>query len=911
MKAWKSFFRLAVMRALLAFISWLAISRGLMVTTCAAVNPVVFVTQPPIPRELNSSVSNTFLSVVSIFGNQLADTTHAARGGDLWLLTTNQGLVNLTRAAGFGTNGVQHGVGIDVRDPQIHWSGQKVLFSMVDGAPVSAADTNRFYWQLYELTNLNAVIANTNTKPVIIKVAGQPTNADNVTPCYATDGRIIFMSDLAYNGAFAALDEYKGQPTLTGTYSLDPATGDFKMIEHTPSGAFNPFNDSFGRLILTRWDHLSQDPLAADDRLGITNNGVVSLNGSFDYLAEVLGAGTQATNLVETFPEPRKFDTNYTAQLGVNGVDFNLFLPWALDQNGGNEEVLNHVGRHEFFNPMVQSFVGDTNLVTFTNLAHRTASGVLSANTNFFAAFLQITEDPRTNGLYWGVQAADVAIFGGSHTAGQLLTFTGGAGVNPTNMVVTYITAPGTVSPAGAGPGNANTLGLFRNPLPMSDGRLIAVYTPLASSTSFGFDTNLGSETLPVSQYHFRLMTLTNGSAYWTTNQYLTGGILNTSIYWSGSVLVTNQATAWELQPVEVRVRPVPAPVVTGVAAVEQQVFIEEGVDLPLFQADLAQRNLALVISRNVTARDSADKQQPYNLRVPGGVSSIANGGKVYDISHLQFLQADYLRGYSNGWNGVMQPGRRVLATPLHASTNFNYASSKTNAPMGGTEILSDGSQATFIPANRAVTWHLTGTNNNDSVVKERYWISFRPGEVRTCANCHGINAVDQLGRPTPTNAPLALRQLLRLWKTNAANAYPLTVNNGSGSGNWGAGTVLTLTAAPAPSGMTFAGWNGATVSNAAVATTLFVMLTNAVTLTAVYTNLPMPVVSQFQAQLGAGSFTLSAVVAANQLWILQGSTNLTTWHDMATNLAGAGGSVSFTNAIGNAPQTFYRVRSP
>src|SRR6266705_734961 len=98
-------------------------------------NPIVFVTQPPIPRELNSSVSNTFLSVVTIFGNHLADTAHAARGGDLWLMTTNLGRVNLTRNGGFGTNGIQAGVGIAVRDPQIHWNGKKVLFSMVVGAP--------------------------------------------------------------------------------------------------------------------------------------------------------------------------------------------------------------------------------------------------------------------------------------------------------------------------------------------------------------------------------------------------------------------------------------------------------------------------------------------------------------------------------------------------------------------------------------------------------------------------------------------------------------------------------------------------------------------------------------------------------------------------------------------------------
>jgi hypothetical protein len=866
-------------------------------------NPIVFVTQPPIPRELNSTVSNTFLSVVTVFGNQLADTAHAARGGDLWLMKTNGALANLTRTAGFGTNGVQHGVGIDVRDPQIHWLGKKVLFSMVVGAPTNASDARSFFWQLYELTNLDAVIAS-SAAPAITKVQNQPTNCNNVTPCYATDSRIIFMSDRAYAG-FAALDEYKGQPTVTGTYSLDPATGDLKMLQHTPSGAFNPFVDSFGRLILTRWDHLSQDPLAADDRLGRTN-GSLSPNGAFNYFTEAANSPTH-TNILETFPEPRKFDTNATAALGVSGNDFNLFLPWALDPNGGNEEVLNHVGRHEFqTNGMFQSFLADTNLVTYSNLTQRVASGVNSANTNTLVALFQIVEDPRTNGLYWGVSAPDISIFGGSHSAGQILTLTGGQGVNPTNMIVTAITAPQTASPTTAG-----TLGLYRNPLPMSDGKILAAWTPRATtSTTFGFDTNIGTASLPVSQYQFRLMTLTNSGGTWTTNQFLTTGISSTNIYWDGATLVTNLATLWELQPVEVRVKNIPAPAQAGVAAIEQQVFAEENVDLPTFQADLAQRNLALCISRNVTARDAADKQQPYNLRVPGGANSIANSGKIYDITHLQFFQADYLRGYSNGWNGALQPGRRILAVPMHTTTNVNYASSKTNAPAGGTEIFSDGSQATFIPANRAVTWQLTGTNNNDSVVKERYWLSFKPGEVRTCANCHGINDRDQLGRTAPTNAPLALRQLLRQWRTNAANSYTLTVSNGTGAGNFGAGSIVALTANAAPSGKLFAGWTGG-VSNAAATTTTFIMPTNAATVTAVFTNLPAPQFSGSQFS-GGTNLVFTCAAAANQPWVLQSSTDLVAWVSVSTNFASPGGGLTFSNLFNVAvPRSFFRVKSP
>jgi hypothetical protein len=861
-------------------------------------NSILFVTQPPIPRELNSVVSNTFLSVVTIFGNQQADTGHAARGGDLWLMTTNQRLINLTRRGGFGTNGIQHGNGISVRDPHVHWSGKKALFSMVVGAPTNSSDARLFFWQLYEVTNLNAVIANTNIVPAIVPVPNQSTNYNNITPCYATDGRIIFTSDRPFNDQahlYPELDEYKGNPTVSGTYSLDPATGNVKMLQHTPSGAFNPFVDSFGRLILTRWDHLTQDPAATDDRLHRATNG------SLNFLSEAINAFT-STNILESFPEPRNFDTNYTAQLGVNGNSFNMFLPWQLDQDGGNEELLNHVGRHELLPVMNKSFTADTNLVTFTNLTSRDASGVITANTNTLAAFFQITEDPRTNGLYWGVSAQDISVLGGNHSAGQILTLNGGPTVNPTNMIVNNITPI-------SGANGPNAFGLFRNPLPMSDGTIISVFTDTING---GWDTNIGTASMPLSKFHFRLYTLTPSGSLWTTNITLTGnGIQNTSIYWDGPMLVTNNATLWELQPVEVRARPIPVPQKSSVGPIEQQVFAEESVDLSTFQADLAARGLALSISRNVTARDAGDKQQPYNLRIPGGTNSIANGGKVYDITHLQFFQADYLRGYTYGTTNI-QPGRRILAIPMHDTTAFNYVSKKTNAPVGGTELMSDGSQATVVPANRAMTWQLTGTNSNDSVVKERYWISFRPGEIRTCANCHGINGKDQIGRLPPSNPPLALREFLRLWKTNAASGYTLTVNNGSGGGMFGAGSILSLIANPAPSGMAFLQWSGAGVSNVLAPTTTFIMPKNDAAVSALYTNLPSPLITGYQAVNGGTTISITAQAYSNQAWILQSSTDLVNWTNINTNSSSGLSSVQFTIPIqaGN-PESFFRITAP
>ncbi len=862
-------------------------------------NPVVFVTQVPIPREINGNVSNTFLSVVSLFGNHLADTARAGRGGDLWLMTTNGGLVNLTRGAGFGTNGSQDGVGIAARDPAIHWGGSKALFSMVVGAPTNASDTTTFAWQLYEVTNLGAVIANTNTKPVIALVSNQPAGFNNVSPAYGTDGRIIFMTDRPHNGAmhlYPTREEYKGHPTVTGTWSLDSATGNLRLLNHTPSGAFNPIVDSFGRIIETRWDHLVQDSNAVDDRLGRATNG------SVNFTAEAAGAGT-SPNTVETFPEPRNFDTNALAVAGVRGMSFNFFFPWMLPESGGAEELLNHVGRHEISQSVLGTFTNDANLINFTNPATRPLQGIRSSNTNFFLNFFQIAEDPRNPGTYFGVDAPDFSPVGGSHTAGQIMTLTGPPNMNPTNMVISYVTAKSTFNP--------NALGIFRNPLPMSDGTLIAAFTSTPGSQ---LDTNVGTAAFPDAIYKFKLAILaTNVSSggFFTTNRFLTSGLTNVVSYWDGSTRVTHTNALWELQPVEVRSRVVPAPWQPGIDPIEQQVFDEEGVDLPTFQADLAKRGVALVVSRNVTSRDAADKQQPYNLRVPGGAQTIGtNSGRIYDITHLQYLQADYLRGYSNN-APVIQPGRRALAVPMHDTSTLNRPSSKPNAPAGGAELFPDGSQAALLPANRALTWHLTGTTN-ESLVKERYWVTFRPGEVRTCANCHGINDRDQAGQTAPTNPAQALRDLLRHWKTNAANAYTLSITNGTGGGSFGAGSIVALTASATPSGKAFSHWIGAGISNNASPTTLVTMPAADAAVVAVFTNLPSPAITTWQMSGTPGFLTLNAQASANRLWAVQSSTNLVNWVSFSTSSASPAGLLQLQLPFDtNQARMFYRLQSP
>ncbi len=709
-------------------------------------NPILFVTQVPIPTELNATtVSNVVVSVVTPLGNHLADTAHAARGNDLWIRYPNGALTNLTRAAGYGVLGAQHTNGIAVRQPAMHWSGTKAIFSMVVGSPRFAGDTNKFFWQLYEISNF----VNSASAPVITKVPNQPTNYNNVSPAYGTDERIIFTCDRPRDGSphlYPQLDEYNDIPTVTGLWSLDPATGNLFMLNHTPSGAFTPFVDSFGRLIFTRWDHLVQDRNATMDRLG------TSSNGTFNFADETAGSSYNTNNRAEIFPEPRTFDTTNLAALGVHGNAFNSFFPWQITEDGTGEELLNHIGRHELMQSFLQSFTNDPNLITNFATARINTNGL--PTTNYLNNFLQICEDPTNAGTYFGIDAVDF----GTHGAGQILTITGPPGRNPdftaTNaMFITYITPKSTSQPT-------SSAGFNKSPMPMTDGTLVAVH-----SSANVADSQQGSAAFPKSLYDFRLMTFQKVGGFYQPNQFLTAGLTNPVSYWNGSTLVTYTNQLWELDPVEVRSRNKPTRISSPINPIEKQVFDDEGVDVATMQNYLRANNLAIIVSRNVTTRDRVDKQQPYNLKVawPTSTTLTTNtSGKIYDIGYLQLLQADQIRGLTYG-GATPIPGRRVLAQPMHEPVLDNLP--LTNAPQGSIKIADDGSLAAFVPARRAMTWHLTDTNGL-SVVKERYWVTFQPGEIRTCTSCHGLNSKDQANQNVPTNAPMALRDLLRYWKT-------------------------------------------------------------------------------------------------------------------------------------------------
>ena len=650
---------------------------------------IMFVTQVPV---------GGFATLSANFSNHTSGADVAPRGGDLMIRYPDASLRYLTREAGFTK--------VAVRQPCVHWSGNKAIFSMIVDGSNSAQGNGR--WQMYEVTGIGK-----GGTAVVTYVPNQPPQYNNISPIYATSDRIIFTTDRPRRGEthlYPQLDEYESKATTTGLWRLDPTSGELLLLEHAPSGVFYPSVDSFGRVIFTKWDHLQRDQQVQWEE---TNPSALYQPFTFsDESAAATKSNTVAG--IETYPEQHEA-ADPGALPNTSTLRFNEFFPWEINEDGTREETLNHVGRHELGGSYTfPVFLDDPNL---------TDQRVDSIHKNTFFlnddGLYHFREDPRDPGTFFATKSPEF----GTPNAGTLVKLTGAPLVNPEDMVLTPVTDPNA---------NFDTAGFFRTPLPMSDGTLIAVYSPTSGATPAAF----------------RLRTLTKSGTY-----YVAGATLTT-----GLTLATK--ALWEFDPIEVIARPRPMARQPVMEDPETSVFTSEGVDIAVMQAWLKSHDLALIISRNVTLRDRGDMQQPYNLRVPGGVQNVPSTGKVYDIAYLQLFEADQLRGYGGTANPT--PGRRPLATPIHGAS---LPAAPVGGPVGSVKLGADGSMAAFVPAQRALSWQLVAPDAK-SVVRERNWVSFQAGEIRTCPVCHGLNRESHGGEPTPTNSPQALRDIVRYWKT-------------------------------------------------------------------------------------------------------------------------------------------------
>ncbi|CAN5458857.1 hypothetical protein BH10BAC5_BH10BAC5_10260 [soil metagenome] len=757
----------------------------LKVDAKALTNPVIFVTQVPTAGGHNA--------IGDPFANHLGNIQNVRRGGDLYILYPDGTLKNITALNGYGStgaNGFQDQNSIAVREPSVSWDGSKALFSMVVGAPTALHQNNNFFWQIYEVSNLGQA-----QSPTIRKINNQPLNYNNVSPFYGTNGRILFTSDIPRNQApylYPQFDEYHGQPTTTGIWSLNENTADMFLLDHSPSGDFSPFIDSYGRVIFSRWDHLRRDG-NVDDEFAQPN---VAKLYPFNFSDETQNAFrnnidyTPGNPGIESFPEPQSSRTDILPA-NLTGQETNLFFPWNINEDGTNMETINHIGRHELIPFFNKNFKDDPNLIGINRFGQGT----------FVQNVLQPREDPANPGTYYGIDANSSQNL---HGAGYVFKMSnaglglGGTPLNSDNTILTYITRTNF------------TFGRYKNILPLQSGTLIASHSDTTSlDNEIGTVSATHDTIYSKCKYSFRLKTLiAETSPYFKANTLLTSLIptKNIKYYNPDTLVVMNAVRLWEIDPCEVYTRSVPTtnPInPSGLPSQETTAIQNAGLTVTQVKNYLTQNNLSLIVSRDVTTRDGHDKQQPFNLRVVDTngthpvnyAQTIGTSGKVYDISHLQIFQADQVRGYKGIGNDINNPlpGRRPIPQPLHDPSVTNPRIN-SNEPVGGVRIFSDGSLAAFVPSRRAVSWQMTDTSKT-AIVRERFWLTFQPGEIVTCNSCHGLNTGDQLNRPRPTNVPLALTSLLNVIRTSVvfANEVSLKVKF-SIQGLWNGSTLTSDT---------------------------------------------------------------------------------------------------------------------
>lgn len=693
--------------------------------------PILFVTQTPLAEDKNGRLS--------AFANHMTQPAKVPRGGDLMLRYPDGSLRNLTRELGYGNEGLQAEKSIAVREPSVHWSGEKALFSMLIGAPSEGESRpqqlEHSKWQIYEISGLNpqAQKPSDHRQPLHIqKLAGQDSRYNNLSPFYGSDDSILFSSDRPRDGSahlYPQLDEYEATPSITGIWKIDLKT-QLHLLNHTPSGAFNPFIDSFGRIIFTRWDHLQQDQLADRDR-DTSYNQVALPFRSFNYASEASDA-KKIADRAEFFPESRVGQTSIFGR--VSAFRSNFFTAWQMNQDGSSEETLNHFGLHELvFGYLTPSFMDDPHLRNQTrDEFHRNQLSIRREGGLF-----HISEDPQKAGLYYAINARE----SGSFTTDTIVRFQADPGVNPEQVSLTAVTSPTKTDNLPEG--------RYRNPIALSDGRLVASHTSIHLPPEI-------EQSLP--ELRLRFLRFDPSKKYSVPGDYLSKGIRKKLSWWDGKQIQNYQGNLWELEAVEVRPRRIPLRASTPLETPERAVLHEENVDERVLRQWLKDQQLALIVTRDQTSRDRADLQQPFNLRVPGGKQSIAQhtpDAKLYDISAFQIVEARQVRAYED------RPGRRNLAQPIE---NFSSINQKAKTLPSSVVIAADGSTAALVPAGRALSWQTTDAKGNP-VVRERNWVTFQAGEIRTCAACHGVNTQNQAGFAPPLNKPEALRTLLQSWK--------------------------------------------------------------------------------------------------------------------------------------------------
>ena len=322
----------------------------------ALANPILFVTQVPIPGD--------FTTVGSAFGNQLAAVDSAARGGDLWIRYPDGTREEPdARRPASATSGMQ-GAGVDrraraVRALERHEGALQHGHRRADAAvSVGRRTTGR---STRSRASARARRRSSARSPISRRTT--TTSARSTAPTTASSSPPTARAAASAISIRSSTSTRRRRPSPASGASIRPPAICACSITRRPD-VFTPSIDSFGRVIFTRWDHLQRDQQADGDAMDGAGYG------TFNYADEIGGRGA---------PRPagsrssRSRAASRTGSAGGHAISqgnsINQFFPWQINEDGTSEETLNHIGRHElhgYFDreherrPDLSEFIGAT-----------------------------------------------------------------------------------------------------------------------------------------------------------------------------------------------------------------------------------------------------------------------------------------------------------------------------------------------------------------------------------------------------------------------------------------------------------------------------------------------------------------------------------------------------------------------
>lgn len=131
---------------------------------------------------------------------------------------------------------------VGIADVQLHWDADRLLFASAVPVRLPSADTI-YSWQIHE------VGMDGNGFKLISKVT-EP-DLEFADPCYLPDGRILFTTNIGYNG----IPCENGLRTIHNLALYNPANGELRKISFDQDGNWSPSVLNNGRIMYTRWEY--------------------------------------------------------------------------------------------------------------------------------------------------------------------------------------------------------------------------------------------------------------------------------------------------------------------------------------------------------------------------------------------------------------------------------------------------------------------------------------------------------------------------------------------------------------------------------------------------------------------------------------------------------------------------------